>query len=410
MVLECAHGSARTRESCSGRGGIEDAPAVTAACQDAEIARWLAFVPQPYTEEDARFYIQDCLASGEDRTPFAIADAETGEVVGSIEMRINRMLTGHIGYWLAAEARGRGLTTEALLRAQPLGIRRARPGPGRAGHRPGEHRLAARRREGRLHARGHPALDPREQGRQQAGRRDVLAAPGRARLGGFLLPAPLRVERPEPLHPLGEWGVRDEHRREPFHGERVHRVERLGRRRGAELDERARGLESDERVGEPVGRLAGSAAAALSAANSRFGESSRWTSEAATGARTNRNPRWNQPARRLTSIRNPASTETVVWTRTSRFAMCTSSCARMPSSSAGCVDASSPALTVSDDPRGPRPAANARGWRRSGGRSAAARRRPSPRAAQRSTEAPDPSASAISLAPTIPGATRSRYQ
>jgi len=94
---------------------LADVPAVTAACQDAEIARWLAFVPQPYTEEDARFYIQDCLDADEDRTPFAITDAETGEVIGSIEMRINRMLTGHIGYWLAAQARGRGLTAEALL-------------------------------------------------------------------------------------------------------------------------------------------------------------------------------------------------------------------------------------------------------------------------------------------------------
>jgi RimJ/RimL family protein N-acetyltransferase len=94
---------------------LEDVPAVTAACQDAEIARWLAFVPQPYTEEDARFYIQDCLDARKDRTSFAITDAETGEVIGSIEMRINRMLTGHIGYWLAAQARGRGLTAEALL-------------------------------------------------------------------------------------------------------------------------------------------------------------------------------------------------------------------------------------------------------------------------------------------------------
>ena len=94
---------------------LEDVPAVTAACQDAEIARWLAFVPEPYTEEDARFYIEDCLRSGEDRVPFAITDADTGGVIGSIEMRVNRMLTGHIGYWLAAEARGRGLTTEALL-------------------------------------------------------------------------------------------------------------------------------------------------------------------------------------------------------------------------------------------------------------------------------------------------------
>jgi RimJ/RimL family protein N-acetyltransferase len=93
---------------------IEDVPAVTAACQDPEIVRWLPFVPQPYTEADARFYVQDCIDAPEERKPFAITDAESGEVIGSIDMRINRMATGHIGYWLAAEARGRGLTTAAL--------------------------------------------------------------------------------------------------------------------------------------------------------------------------------------------------------------------------------------------------------------------------------------------------------
>jgi RimJ/RimL family protein N-acetyltransferase len=93
---------------------LEDVPAVTAACQDAEIARWLSFVPEPYTEEDARFYIEDCMAAEDDRKPFAITDTETGEVIGSIDLRINRMQTGHVGYWLAAEARGRGLTTAAL--------------------------------------------------------------------------------------------------------------------------------------------------------------------------------------------------------------------------------------------------------------------------------------------------------
>jgi RimJ/RimL family protein N-acetyltransferase len=102
---------------------LEDVPAVTAACQDPEVARWLAFVPQPYTEGDARFYIRDCLAAGEGRTPFAITDAESGEVIGSIDMRINRMDTGHVGYWLAAEARGRGLTTAALVALSRWGFK-----------------------------------------------------------------------------------------------------------------------------------------------------------------------------------------------------------------------------------------------------------------------------------------------
>jgi RimJ/RimL family protein N-acetyltransferase len=93
---------------------IQDVPAVAVACQDDEIARWLALVPQPYTEEHARFYVEECLQADEGRRPFAIADASTGEVVGSIDMHISRLQTGHVGYWVAAQARGRGVAPDAL--------------------------------------------------------------------------------------------------------------------------------------------------------------------------------------------------------------------------------------------------------------------------------------------------------
>jgi RimJ/RimL family protein N-acetyltransferase len=93
---------------------VEDAPAVAEACRDPEIAHWLQLVPQPYTEEDARTYVRDCMDAAEDRRPFAIADPDTGAVIGSIDMHVNRMRTGHVGYWLAPGARGRGLTSAAL--------------------------------------------------------------------------------------------------------------------------------------------------------------------------------------------------------------------------------------------------------------------------------------------------------
>jgi RimJ/RimL family protein N-acetyltransferase len=96
------------------RWRIEDVPAVAAACRDAEIARWLAFVPQPYTEEDARVYIEDCIDAPEHRCPFAITDARGGAVIGSIDIRSNRLRTGHVGYWVAAQARGRGVAPDAL--------------------------------------------------------------------------------------------------------------------------------------------------------------------------------------------------------------------------------------------------------------------------------------------------------
>ena len=93
---------------------MEDAPAVEAACQDPEIPYWIPFVPSPYTREDADTYLRGCIESGDERHPFAIVDAGTGRLLGSIDMRVNAMRTGHIGYWVAAQARGRGIGTRAL--------------------------------------------------------------------------------------------------------------------------------------------------------------------------------------------------------------------------------------------------------------------------------------------------------
>ena len=93
----------------------DDLAALTAACQDAEIARWLPMVPSPYSEDDGRRYLEQARLNWElgDAYNFAVVD-ESGRLLGSIAMRILRFGVGHIGYWMAAEARGRGLTTEAL--------------------------------------------------------------------------------------------------------------------------------------------------------------------------------------------------------------------------------------------------------------------------------------------------------
>jgi len=94
---------------------MEDAPAVEAACRDPEISYWIPFVPSPYTRADAETYLRGCIESGDERHPFAIVDAETGELLGSIDMGVNSTgYRGHIGYWVAADARGRGVCTRAL--------------------------------------------------------------------------------------------------------------------------------------------------------------------------------------------------------------------------------------------------------------------------------------------------------
>jgi RimJ/RimL family protein N-acetyltransferase len=90
---------------------LDDVPAVVAACNDAEIQKWIPVIPRPYTDKDARAFIM-----GESRGSAAhqYAITEGGHVVGSIGMAVNDSRTGHVGYWCAAETRGRGVTTRAL--------------------------------------------------------------------------------------------------------------------------------------------------------------------------------------------------------------------------------------------------------------------------------------------------------
>ena len=94
---------------------MEDVPAVEEACQDPEISQWIPFVPRPYMREDAETYLRGCIESGAERHAFAIVDAATGELLGSIDMGVNAHdYRGHVGYWVAAAARGRGVCTRAL--------------------------------------------------------------------------------------------------------------------------------------------------------------------------------------------------------------------------------------------------------------------------------------------------------
>jgi RimJ/RimL family protein N-acetyltransferase len=87
----------------------DDAPAVSAACQDPEIQRWLPLIPRPYTLEHARAYV-----SAPDG-PYSFAVEVDGRVVGSISLRVDaHNATGTLGYWCAPEARGRGVTARAL--------------------------------------------------------------------------------------------------------------------------------------------------------------------------------------------------------------------------------------------------------------------------------------------------------
>ena len=93
----------------------EDAPAVYAACQDPLLARFVP-IPQPYGEDDARTFIEARRRDwdGGDEQGFAIVDASTDELLGSMSRHGPAGHRATFGYWLAPHARGRGVATRSL--------------------------------------------------------------------------------------------------------------------------------------------------------------------------------------------------------------------------------------------------------------------------------------------------------
>ncbi|MFC7531833.1 GNAT family N-acetyltransferase [Actinoplanes sp. GCM10030250] len=73
-------------------------------------------LPSPYRREHAEFFVlQMCVAGWEtrERAEFVIEDAGTGERLGRAGLALTPIGVGQIGYWMAAEARGRGVATDA---------------------------------------------------------------------------------------------------------------------------------------------------------------------------------------------------------------------------------------------------------------------------------------------------------
>lgn len=102
----------------------DDAPAVHAACQDDEIARWTT-VPSPYAEADAAAFVERAAPVGwADGSDLTFVGEVNGVLVGSFWLHLYRPGSGNgeIGYWVAQPARGRGLATEAVGLVTRYGI------------------------------------------------------------------------------------------------------------------------------------------------------------------------------------------------------------------------------------------------------------------------------------------------
>lgn len=94
-----------------------DVPALTAACQDPEIPRWTV-VPSPYSERDAAQFVAagpGALAAGR-ALDLAIVAAGGGDLLGAVGLTefAWEQRRAEIGYWVAREARGRGVAARAV--------------------------------------------------------------------------------------------------------------------------------------------------------------------------------------------------------------------------------------------------------------------------------------------------------
>lgn len=103
---------------------MDDVPELVRCCNDPEIRRWLSSIPVPYTEDDAIEFIatvDDKLR--DDIVRFALADPRTGALCGSLGVRIIADGVAQTGYWVAPNARGRGVASRAATLASRWALR-----------------------------------------------------------------------------------------------------------------------------------------------------------------------------------------------------------------------------------------------------------------------------------------------
>jgi RimJ/RimL family protein N-acetyltransferase len=95
----------------------DDLADMVAACNDPDTRRWIATLPQPYTEKDGREFLAKA-ATGWEKTSdayYCIADLTTNRLLGGAALHGGEMWAAiaEIGYHVAPWARRRGVATAA---------------------------------------------------------------------------------------------------------------------------------------------------------------------------------------------------------------------------------------------------------------------------------------------------------
>ena len=95
----------------------DDAADVVALCDNLAVSRMLAFVPHPYSRDDALFFIDE-ICSKPESVNWAVTEASSGALLGTVSVEgigedssLGR--TGTLGFWYGEPHWGRGYATEA---------------------------------------------------------------------------------------------------------------------------------------------------------------------------------------------------------------------------------------------------------------------------------------------------------
>lgn len=95
----------------------EDRDALVEIANDETIQRWTR-VPSPYTRSDAEqwFALTRSTRAAGHQAAFAVTAAHDGELLGSIDLRVNPAdpAVGELGYMVGPRARGQGVATRAV--------------------------------------------------------------------------------------------------------------------------------------------------------------------------------------------------------------------------------------------------------------------------------------------------------
>lgn len=93
-----------------------DVPRIVEACSDERTSYWLTQMPSPYTEQDARDWLEEIREMRATGAGIAWAVADPGDdrllgVVAAFDLTPDG--SAEVGYWMHPDARGRGCATEA---------------------------------------------------------------------------------------------------------------------------------------------------------------------------------------------------------------------------------------------------------------------------------------------------------